>query len=1130
MKSIKKLRLINWHYFGNETCDIENITFLTGANASGKSTVIDAMQIVLLGDTSGRNFNKAANDRPGRTLKGYLRGEMGETAEGKITCLRPSRFSSYIALEFYDDRKNESFTLGIVFDCYDDDREEHEFFYLKGGFPENNFASDPNERNVHPLSYKELSEYFAQHYDKSDYKFYDTNIAYQKDLKHYLGDLPDKYFTLLKRSVSFSPIKDISSFITEYVCDIDYNIDISSMQQNIQQYKLLGLEAEKIKKKIEELQAIHEAFDEFKNNGVNLRLSDYILDRLNYEKSLNELNEYRGKLDNNNRRLQMIKEEIALKESQSEELRTSREQFLAKKVSSEGYSLASELMKRKQDMVEKVATLTSNYDSILTSLRNYLREYDNALTSINSALLNLDNDILSEDEKLDVEKFRECADEFSETGRQLVDAIQRKDVSKQLIDAFQNDMQALVNSARILVTSFEEAVEEYSDEQEELTRQLSQISIGQKPFPMSYLQIKNALQDRLREHHPKAVVYSFCDMIDITEDRWVNAIEADIYRQKFNFFVDDDYYEEAARYLKDISKEYNNYSFSVIDSERLVEADFKAQKDSVAEIVVSDDAGAKAYANFLLGRVKRCETFREARYSGNGLLPDGSGYRNFGSFQYPKKRWEYTFIGTKVDETSAFEKKQGADLISKKIETYSDLLSYFRVLVGLDILNSGEANMFKADVDAYKEIETLNENIDSLDAQIREGSSGVVAALDQKIQEFDADIQSLSEEKEELIKEQGALEQLNRGLVDNQIPLKESQVNTYRERLHGYDVGIVQEKYGPYYEKLVSDYGFDRAYSESRNIYVQVQNKIKRSKEKLFDLRSRYVATYHLSYPTMNENSNAEYEKELENLSTVMLPKYLDDIKNSHDKAVKQFKDDFIYKLRSSFKTISDQLDELNLALSNVKFGRDSYRFEVRPNKDYIQYYNMIMDDLLLQVGDAEDVFLEKYSETMNELFNMISESTLKSGDQESQIAANVKRFTDYRTYLVFDLLVKKGENAEESSLAKTFVIQSGGETQTPCYISILASFAQLYRTNDPDADTIRLVIFDEAFSKMDGGRIRESIGLLRSFGLQAIISTPTEKIGDIVNNVDTTLVTMHDDKRRRSYIDRYENVKKKIK
>ncbi|MBO8414116.1 MAG: hypothetical protein IAC78_01365, partial [Firmicutes bacterium] len=141
-----------------------------------------------------------------------------------------------------------------------------------------------------------------------------------------------------------------------------------------------------------------------------------------------------------------------------------------------------------------------------------------------------------------------------------------------------------------------------------------------------------------------------------------------------------------------------------------------------------------------------------------------------------------------------------------------------------------------------------------------------------------------------------------------------------------------------------------------------------------------------------------------------------------------------------------------------------------------------------------------------------------------------VKRFTDYRTYLVFDLLVKKGENAEESSLAKTFVIQSGGETQTPCYISILASFAQLYRTNDPDADTIRLVIFDEAFSKMDGGRIRESIGLLRSFGLQAIISTPTEKIGDIVNNVDTTLVTMHDDKRRRSYIDRYENVKKKIK
>jgi uncharacterized protein YPO0396 len=48
--------------------------------------------------------------------------------------------------------------------------------------------------------------------------------------------------------------------------------------------------------------------------------------------------------------------------------------------------------------------------------------------------------------------------------------------------------------------------------------------------------------------------------------------------------------------------------------------------------------------------------------------------------------------------------------------------------------------------------------------------------------------------------------------------------------------------------------------------------------------------------------------------------------------------------------------------------------------------------------------------------------------------------------------------------------------------------------------------MFDEAFSKMDSDRIQESIKLLRKFGLQAILSAPSEKIGDIAPLVDRTL------------------------
>lgn len=48
--------------------------------------------------------------------------------------------------------------------------------------------------------------------------------------------------------------------------------------------------------------------------------------------------------------------------------------------------------------------------------------------------------------------------------------------------------------------------------------------------------------------------------------------------------------------------------------------------------------------------------------------------------------------------------------------------------------------------------------------------------------------------------------------------------------------------------------------------------------------------------------------------------------------------------------------------------------------------------------------------------------------------------------------------------------------------------------------------MFDEAFSKMDQQRIQECIKLVRSMGLQIIISAPSDKLADIAPLVDRNL------------------------
>ena len=56
-KILSKICLNNWHYIDQKILTFsEGINFFTGHSGSGKSTVIDAMQIVLYANTDGRGF------------------------------------------------------------------------------------------------------------------------------------------------------------------------------------------------------------------------------------------------------------------------------------------------------------------------------------------------------------------------------------------------------------------------------------------------------------------------------------------------------------------------------------------------------------------------------------------------------------------------------------------------------------------------------------------------------------------------------------------------------------------------------------------------------------------------------------------------------------------------------------------------------------------------------------------------------------------------------------------------------------------------------------------------------------------------------------------------------------------
>jgi uncharacterized protein YPO0396 len=86
-------------------------------------------------------------------------------------------------------------------------------------------------------------------------------------------------------------------------------------------------------------------------------------------------------------------------------------------------------------------------------------------------------------------------------------------------------------------------------------------------------------------------------------------------------------------------------------------------------------------------------------------------------------------------------------------------------------------------------------------------------------------------------------------------------------------------------------------------------------------------------------------------------------------------------------------------------------------------------------------------------------------------------------------------------SLSKVLKEKSGGESQTPYYVAIAASFYRFYKTRPEN--TVRLVIFDEAFNRMDDERIGKILSFYNNLNLQIITSVPPEKIEAIAPYMD---------------------------
>lgn len=1090
-KALSKICLNNWHYIDEKVLSFsEGINFFTGHSGSGKSTVIDALQIVLYANTDGRGFfNKAAADDSDRSLLEYLRGMVAVGEKDDVQYVRNQDFSTTIVLELTQTETEEKECVGVVFDV--DTASNHIsrlFFWHKGGILKNHYRIDGRA-----MAISEVRKYLQSELEKDQIYFGTSNERFRKQLYDiYLGGLDvEKFPRLFKRAIPFKMNIKLEDFVKEYIC-MEQDLHMEDMQESVMQYGRMRRRIEDTLKETERLQEIEESFQEFQAKKKEEEYCQYRLDQIDRLKIRQDIQVLQEKEKAGNKDLREQKQNINILEKTLSDLSKEYDELIAQAASS-GYE---QIMTRKNDVRELLLQLKQGADR-WNQTAEQLKKWKELDITPNQAVW-------------DIEKFEKAEIAEEELGRlQRTLVLLRKETEE--------ERQEQSSAIRAL-----------KKREKEIGEELKELRKGNKAYPKEVLDAQYELQHQLSEKHGTFVkVHVLADLLDMKDETWHKAVEGYLGSNKLTLVVEPQYVKDAMEIYRQMDRQ-KYWRISIADTKTLEKKKIPVEEGAVCEEVVTTESYVRKLIDSLLGRVIKCDSIEELTHCKVAITADGMLYKNFQLKRLdPRQYTRNSYIGEKslrqrIRQLEQ-EKKEAAEErepLEKDLLNSSYILQLEFLAQPLEEYLNYQENLKRAD---EKNAELLE-----LEEQLRSLKEGALKGLEEEKErnrmKQEAVQKELNHWKEAVWTTENALKEYRQRILDQ----NELLVRMQEEKI---DNDLYCERFREELKEL-GTMELERMKSRAGRRYYDAGTKKEEQYRKLVEIRTAYLREYpNRTFSAVSED-NEDYQALYNKLSCDQMEVYREKAAKQAKAAMEHFKDDFIYKIRSAIREAYQRRDELNRMISGLDFGKDKYQFRITKNKGADgKYYKMFMDDSLninpsmLNVSMDHQMNLfsmeheNRYGELMNELIEIFIPPEGASGEELEIAKKNMEKYSDYRTYLSFDMeQIVDGEEKLTIGLSRMISKNSGGEGQNPLYVALLASFAQAYGIHlSPKIrrnPSIRLVVLDEAFSKMDGEKVASCINLIRNLGFQAVISATNDKIQNYLENVDKTFVYANPNKK----------------
>jgi uncharacterized protein YPO0396 len=621
---------------------------------------------------------------------------------------------------------------------------------------------------------------------------------------------------------------------------------------------------------------------------------------------------------------------------------------------------------------------------------------------------------------------------------------------------------------------------------------------------------------------PDEVIY-LCQALNVPDEDWQDAVEGVLGLARFHLLVPPQHYDAAMRIYRGRRFKDNLHGVGLPDSERILRAVREgdcfaktARNDSLAAEVQTDQTvadplqgTARAYVDLLLGGYVKCDALEELREHRTAVTRECFVRRNYSTSHLDPQHYRRWFIGARAIPRQIQEREGRLAAIGEELAGLATQLAGLEQRLSLTRDRVRRFIELERDLPALARLPELEASLAALRAELVGLDTRTVAALQAEVARAVAHADELQSRLAETERGIGSLQTRRQTLDRELIPALEREaaaaLEAARQFLQAEDAGEMEEEVEKEYARRRERQALETVLENATRYEDDHAKAEARSRDRLREAKQAYSLRYDFGYD--DREDAGRYTAERQRYVESELPEYEERVAHQRGLAEQELVENFIHRLREQIEDARSQLDHLNATLNRLRFGGERYEFLASPAPDLRHVYDLIMDSqAVLGASLFDSDFRRKHQEGWDLLFERLTIG------QDDERVEELRRLQDYRNYLAYDIRIHypNGDRALHSQISAK---KSGGETTTPFYVAMAASFAQAYRLNQArPSDTIRLAIFDEAFGKMDTARTASALKFMVDTGLQVLLATPPDKAGGLLPYVDSVRTVVRQD------------------